>query len=165
MGAGYHGGFGNTKGSNPAFKSFYQKGENGAVTKEQLLDFINGVTPESSEIAKGIMNGTIKLNVLGDKLFEEYLGVGDDVAGATVGNQIYLRRSSSSIHSDFVHEGKHALDFLSGIPTSEISSWDGEIRAYTAEHFFQKAKGIQADFSDEDDIMVYVWRYYEKGGK
>ena len=57
----------------------------------------------------------IKINVLGDELFESYLGVSSDTTVVQVGNQIYMRRLSASIYSDVVHEGTHAMDFINNI--------------------------------------------------
>ena len=57
----------------------------------------------------------IKINVLGDELFESYLGVSSGTTVVQVGNQIYMRRLSASIYSDVVHEGTHAMDFINNI--------------------------------------------------
>ncbi len=166
MGAGYHGGFGATKGSSKLYKDGYQRASGNNFTREQLVDFLDGKTPHSSEIAEKIRKGEIKLSVLGDELFERAFGVNRDVAGIAIDNKIYLRKNSASIHSDIVHEGTHAMDFLKGLPYEKISSWEGEIKAYTAEHHFQKASGLAIEFTDEDDIKVHVWKSYNKrGGK
>ena len=121
---------------------------------------------QSSAIANKIRKGEIKLSVLGDELFERAFGVNGDVVGIAIDNKIYLRRNSGTIHSDMVHEGTHAMDFLKGVPYEQISSWEGEIRAYTAEHHFQKASGLAVQFTDEEEIKVHVWSNYKrKGGK
>lgn len=166
MGAGYHGGFGATKGSSKISNEGFQNSSGNNFTREQLIDFLEGKTSQSSEIADKIRKGEIKLSVLGDELFERAFGVNRDVVGIAIDNKIYLRRTSSTIHSDMVHEGIHALDFLKGMPYEKISSWDGEIRAYTAEHHFQKAAGLAVQFTNEDEIKVHVWKNYKKkGGK
>ena len=166
MGAGYHGGFGATKGSSKVLKKGYQSSGEQNYTKEQLVDFLDGKTSQSSEIADKIRKGEIKLSVLGDELFERAFGVNSDVVGIAIDNKIYIRRNSSTIHSDMVHEGTHAMDFLKGLPYEKISSWDGEIKAYTAEHHFQKASGLAVQFTNEDEIKVHVWKNYrKKGGK
>ena len=164
MGAGIHGGFGATMGSAKLNNGYSTKSVNKSITKDQLLDFLDGKTAHSSQIADRIRKGEIKVSVLGDELFDRYFGVNRDVLGLAYGNKIYLRRSSSSIFSDLVHEGTHALDFLSGIPERKISGWEGEIKAYTAEHHFQKASGLLIQFSNEDDISVHVWSNYKKEG-
>ena len=166
MGAGYHGGFGATKGSSKVLKSGYQSSGGQNYTREQLVNFLDGKTSQSSEIADKIRKGEIKLSVLGDELFERAFGVNSDVVGIAIDNKIYLRRYSGTIHSDMVHEGIHAMDFLKGLPYEKISSWDGEIKAYTAEHHFQKASGLAVQFTNEDEIKVHVWKNYrKKGGK
>ena len=166
MGAGYHGGFGATKGSSKMNKDDYRKSQINNYTREQLIDFIDGKTTQSSVIADKIRKGEIKLSVLGDELFERAFGVSRDVVGIAIDNKIYIRRNSSTIHSDIVHEGTHAMDYLNGLPYERISSWDGEIKAYTAEHYFQKASSLVVQFINEDEIKVHVWaNYKKKGGK
>ena len=78
MGAGYHGGFGVTKGSAKIYKDGYQKSQNKEYTREQLIDFLDGKTAQSSVIADKIRKGEIKLSVLGDELFERAFGVNDE---------------------------------------------------------------------------------------
>lgn len=114
MGTGYHGGFGSSHGS--GMKVSYKLGPKGEsyrnYTREDLISYIDGVTEESTAIANKIRNGTIKVNVLGDRLFEEYLGASPETVAMAVGNQIYLRNSSINIYSDMVHEGVHAWIIL-----------------------------------------------------
>ena len=164
MGAGYHGGFGKTHGS--GIKVSYKLGPKGEgyknYTREDLVNYIDGVTEESTAIAKGIRNGTVKVNVLGDRLFEEYLGASPDTVAMAIGNQIYLRNSSINIYSDMVHEGTHAMDYIHGIKESVTSSWVGETRAYSAERKFQIAKGGHIDFANENDMMVHIWKNYKR---
>ena len=164
MGAGYHGGFGATHGS--GMNVSYKLGSRGDsyknYTREDLVNYIDGVTEESTAIAKGIRNGNIRVNVLGDRLFEEYLGASADTVAMAVGNQIYLRNSSINIYSDMVHEGTHAMDYIKGIKECVISSWTGETRAYSAERRFQMAKGGHVDFANEDDMMVHIWTNYRR---
>lgn len=166
MGAGFHGGFGATKGSSKVFKEGYQSTQKNNFTRDQLIDFLDGKTNQSSVIADKIRKGQIKLSVLGDELFEKAFGVNHEVVAIAIDNKIYIRKNSGTIHSDIVHEGTHAMDFLSGLPYEKISSWEGEIKAYTAEHHFQKASGLAVQFTNEDDIKVHVWsNYRKKGGK
>ena len=164
MGTGFYGGFGLTSGSGiiVSFKLGLLSGHSKNYTREDLLNYIDGVTCESTEIAKAIREGKIKVNVLGDHLFEEYLGVSRDTVALAVGNQIYIRNSSISIYSDLVHEGIHAKDYLSGIKEEEISSVSGEIRAYSAERRFQIAKGIHVEYENEEDMLVHIWMNYKR---
>ena len=164
MGAGIHGGFGATKGSNKVSKEIYKESRDKNYTREDLIDFIDGKTEQSSIIADKIRNGEIKISILGDQLFEKMFGVNYEVIGIAMGNKIYLRKNSSSIHSDIVHEGTHAVDFLNGLSYNKISSWDGEIKAYTEEHYFQKASGLALQFDNENEIKIHVMSNYKKKG-
>lgn len=165
MGAGYHGGFGSTKGSGNSQKKGYQKANQGLRDKDQLYSSVDGVTEHTSEIIKNIKNKKIKVSVLGDRLFEEYLGEDKNTAAVAIGNKIYLRRSSVTVSSDFVHEGTHALDYIAG-KLSKMNVIESEMHAYRREHEFQKAAGIPLEFANEDDIRVHVFlNYGKKGGR
>ena len=133
-----------------------------SYTRDEIINSLNGVTPKSTEIANSIQNGKIKINVLGDELFESYLGCSSDTMAMQVGNQIYVRSSSASLFSDVVHEGVHAMDFINGVDESVISSWSGETSAYSAERLFQLESGMQVQFESEEDMMVHIWSNYKK---
>ena len=68
------------------------------------------------------------------------------------------------MYSDVVHEGTHALDYLSGVDERTIGSWTGEIRAYMAEREFQIKSGMTVQFSDIQDMMVHIWSFYPRDG-
>ena len=89
-------------------------GEAHNYSRDDFIDALDGVTEQSTEIANGIKNGDIKMNVLGDELFESYLVVSSDTKAVAVGDQLYVRSSSETIFSDVVHEGTHVDDYLSG---------------------------------------------------
>ena len=72
------------------------------------------------------------------------------------GNQMYIRRSSITGYSIFVHEGTHVIDHLNDIPQSIISSFDGELKAYMNEHDYQKKKGEHVDYKDKEEIIVHI---------
>lgn len=74
-------------------------------------------------------------------------------------------KNSNTIHSDIVHEGTHAVDYLSGLSYDKISSWNGEIKAFTAEHHFQKASGLKLQFDSENEIKIHVMNNYKKKGR
>ena len=162
MGTGIHGGFGLTAGRHSSSKAGKTKSVKANYTKEQLIDFIDGITPQSSKIADYIRKGKISINVLGDELFERAFGVDSNVIGLAIGNRIYIRRDSVSIYSDLVHEGTHALDYLEGISYENISSIEGEFRAYKAEHLFQRAAKLPVEFANEDDIKIHLWINYRR---
>ena len=164
MGAGYHGGFGATQGSKKqAVAKLGSKNDRVKdYTREELVRGIDGITEDASFIADMIRNKKIKINVLGDRLFEDYLGVSSDTLAVAVGDQIYLRRISISILSEIVHEGTHALDFINKIDVNVISSWTGETRAYSAERKFQIASGGPVDFEKEEDMMTHIMKNYKR---
>lgn len=163
MGTGYHGGFGNT---NKAIKKASKKGELQKIranyTREMFIKELEGVTEISTAVAIGLRNGDVHINVLGDKLFEEYLGVSEDTLGLQEGKYIYLRSSSASIISDLVHEGNHLLEYLAGVDPKEINTWPGEIRAYRAEREFQIKSGREVTFLNDNDLLVHVWSNYKR---
>ena len=115
MGAGYHGNFGKTYGSD--VKVFYKLGSKGEsyknYTKDDLINYIDGITEESTMIATGIKNGSIKVNVLGDKLFENYLGTSSNTVAMAVGNQIYrfFTFSSGILIKEQTCTGQQQLDY------------------------------------------------------
>ncbi len=165
MGMGLHGGFGNSRGSRLIKKSA-KKGKLSSIkasyTRDSLIRELDGHTNTSTELAKRIRIGDIHINVLGDDLFERYTGSDKDTLAVAIGKNLYLRRSSASIVSDMVHEGKHALDYISGINTYEIQTWPGEIRAYKAEREFQIKTKRPVDFINENDLLVHVWKNYKR---
>ena len=130
--------------------------------KTSLIKEIEGKTEIATKIAEELKNGNIGLNILSDHLFEAYLGAEPNVIAEQVGKHIYLRKSSASIVSDLVHEGNHAYEFISGVNPREILTWPGEIRAYKAEREFQIKTKRRVDFPNEDDLLVHVWKNYDK---
>ena len=100
--------------------------------------------------------------MLGDELFESYLGCAPDTVAMQIGDQIYVRSSSASLISDVVHEGTHAVDYLNGIDESIISSWTGETTAYGAERLFQIESGMPVQFTNEEDMMIHIWGNYSQ---
>lgn len=162
MGAGYHGGFGATKGNSKTKIVGYIRGKQVVLDKLQLIAGISGVTKQASDIVDNIKNKKIRLTILGDDLFEKYLGVSAETAAYTVDNHMYLRMSTLNGLSDLIHEGTHAMDHISG-RSRKNTLISNEIRAYKKEHEFQKAAGIKLDFKDEDEIRIHVYlNYYKK---
>ncbi len=172
MGTGINGGFGNTKGrsilslfSNITNKKGIHVFCKNNYTRESLIHELEGQTKISNEIAERIKKGDIFINILGDHLFNEYLNAKSETVAVTVNKQIYLRASSASIVSDLVHEGNHALEFFSNINPNNIRTWPGEIRAYKAEREFQIKTNRPVDFINENDLLVHVWKNYEREAK
>lgn len=60
-------------GSNSAFKMGDSDKIVHNLTKDDIINMLDNGTIKSTEIANGLKNGDIKLNVLGDELFESYL--------------------------------------------------------------------------------------------
>lgn len=130
-------------------------------TKEELLSGLRNVTEKSTEIVKMIEGKKIKLSVIGDELFERYLGADKNIIALQIGNNIYVRKSSETILSDIVHEGTHAIDHNNGISSKDISSIKGEIKAYTEEYNYQRKKYGKTTFSSKDEIIVFVHNNYK----
>jgi len=160
MGTGIYGGFGKTKGfvseSRKKGELSYQKAFH---SRDSIIEGIDKKTQTASQIAYAIRNGDIKINVLGDVLFNEYLGEKDSTLGVQVGKQLYVRASSLSILSDIIHEGVHVLDYIAG---KKSSRWDAEMRAYKAEREFQIVTNTKVDFPDMNELEVHVWMNYER---
>lgn len=164
MGAGYHGGFGATRGS--AYKKETNSNHTQSVTislrKSDIINALMGVTEASSIVAELIKDKKIGVNILGDELFEATLDKNIDaksISGYQERNQIRLRRSALKGYSNFVHEGTHAYDYLQGKITP--SSLKGELRAYSNEHEYQIKKGEHIDFKDSDEILVHIKLNYK----
>lgn len=99
--------------------------------------------------------------MLGDELFERWLGEGRETVAVAVGNNIYLRRSSSSIFSDTVHEGTHARDYLDGFGLDTPKTvWQWEKRAFFYERQFQLSIDMKPEFSTSRDMMFHIWSNY-----
>lgn len=81
--------------------------------------------------------------------------------GIASGDKFYVRRSLASLVSEIIHEGTHALEFKAGVSQDIIRTREGELRAYKAEHQFQKAAGMPLDFANEDEILIHVFRTYD----
>ena len=161
MGAGYHGGFGATQGS--ALKILPSSGSTPAikinVRKQDIIDALRGVTDMSTLIAENIENKNIGVNILGYRLFEAAYGKSEDIGsinGFQRGRNIYIRKSSITGYSVFVHEGTHAMDFVNGVAEKLIGSHQGEFKAFVHEHDYQIKKGEKVEFKNKDEILVHI---------
>ncbi len=168
MGAGYHGGFGATRGRALSISSSKSNAPviTKVIRKQDIIDALTGVTEMSTTVANSIAANQIGVNILGDELFESMLDrnkVKDPktVKGFQDGRQMYIRRSAIRGYSIFVHEGVHAYENYKKIPQSEISSRQGEKRAYWHEHVFQVKKGEHVEYKDYDEILVHVNLNYD----
>ena len=106
--------------------SCYKEGIENLCTKDDIIKILDGKTMQSTKIANSLKTGEIKLNVLGDELFEWYLGVDKSVVALQVGNQIYVRKGSQSMFSDLVHEGTHVIDYINKFGVDGTSRWSWE---------------------------------------
>jgi len=84
------------------------------------------------------------------------------VVGRHVDGKIYVRRSSQDLVSSILHEGIHAIDYNKGIEYDAINS---ELKAYRAEHAFQKAGRRRIEHATDEDIRVHVHRNYGRWKK
>ena len=164
MGGGYHGGFGKTYGTSyhmdRAFRLLSQRETINNLTREDIIKELSGVTETSSLVAKHIEQGDIKINIISDALFNRYITDGHSYSGVQIGNQIYIKNSAKNVLSVIVHEGNHALDVLSGMNQQSVSSREGELRSFVAEHNFQKAKGMKTEFTSVEEIKKYIIKNY-----
>jgi hypothetical protein len=135
------------------------------VNGRDIAEALDGHTLQSTKIAEAIKSGDIQVSVLGDELFERaVLSKSDpiDTVAMAYGNKIYLRRSSTNILSDTVHEGTHGLDYLNGFGLqSPKNVWDWEKRAFFYEHQFQKATGTKPDFASPKEMMQHIRENYQ----
>jgi len=133
------------------------------ITKASIIADLSTGTTQSRRIAQAMEEGKIGVNILGDEMFEKaYRFRGGTGSAAVVdafayGRQIYLRQSSADIFRDAVHEGTHALDYISGFQGT-VAQW--EKRAYFFERQFQLYKGRSTEFKTLNDILKHIKRAY-----
>ena len=160
MGAGYHGGFGNTYGKKLSENKESTTNNSDRVnylSRNELLRKLKGITTESTIVADKIGSKMISLNILGDDLFDFYVTPDRKVVGRHENGKIYIRRSSADLVSSVLHEGIHAMDYFNRIKYDPIKS---ELKSYRAEHFFQKSSGRKAEFKSDEEIIVHVYKNY-----
>ncbi len=129
-------------------------------TRDEIPGLIEGKTRQATKIARAIRNNDIKLNFLGDKYFEEYLGEKSTVTAVAKGRNIYVRKDSNHILSDIIHEGTHALDYMERYGVNGLSRWSWEKRAYFYERQFQIATGNNIDYVTINDVLIHIWMNY-----
>ena len=84
---------------------FLSRDEIGSVTKDRVIESLVG-TEDATAIAASLSESRLGLNILGDELFNRYIG-------NSLGKQLYVRGSAAeSLVGSIVHEGKHGLDEL-----------------------------------------------------
>lgn len=54
------------------------------------------------------------------------------------------------------------MDYINNISQNEISSWQGEIRAYSAERLFQIESGMPVEFATENDMLIHILSNYSR---
>jgi len=135
----------------------------GGVTrgKADIIDEIGGSTQQADRLIEAVNGKRVKVNILGDELFDKaYRSKGGVRSGQAFQfkDQIYLRSSSADIYTDFIHEGTHALDHISG--RKRLSYHSREIRAYYYERQFQMTTGRELEHSTLQDMMLFInWMY------
>jgi RHS repeat-associated protein len=135
------------------------------TTPLQLANDIDGVTADSSAIARHIRNNTIGVNILGERMFAKayqlrngtLIGVDGTLAFAYRG-QMYLRRSSPAILADAVHEGKHNMDFSNDFrgTVQEL-----ERRAWFAEREFLSRLGLKPPHERSSQMLLDIQKIYD----
>ena len=130
------------------------------ITGYKLIAGLRGATRQADRIADAIAAFEINVHLLHDDHFEErYRSTGGERSASafTYGNAVYMRTSSPTLLSDLVHEGTHALDYLSGWAMSRRLR---ELRAYYHERQFQRAKGVPIHFESLIEMVVFVCGRY-----
>ena len=135
------------------------------VTKGRLVKFIDGATETSSIIADRVRRGEIKVRIhrSKEKLERAWRKKGqvDDTPEAFWdGTVIHLNKKSSTVASDLVHEGMHALDAAGG---RNIWEFEEEIAAYMAARNFEIAKGLDVRHSTFEELYAHVVEVTKKG--
>lgn len=152
----------NTRTSLKSIKQRYVSGDGLNIGGKEIAEVLDGTTTQSTKITNAIRDGKIRVSVLGDELFERALGEGTDTVALAIGDKLYLRKSSSSIFSDSVHEGTHVLDYLDGFGVGGTKTrWQWEKRAYHYEQQYQKAIGTTPEFNSTNDMLMHIWMEYK----
>ena len=137
------------------------------VTRQSVVRGLMGHTAQGDEIAAGIECGNIRLNVLGGELFEKAYrlrGGTETIAPRAFqwANSIYVRRGSSHLLSDVVHEGTHAMDVifrLVKVPY-DTNPYIWEQRAHDAAREFEMAIRGVVEFPKIEEMMRHIFRRY-----
>ncbi|WP_347243948.1 hypothetical protein, partial [Thermogutta sp.] len=133
------------------------------ITKANIVADLSAGTTQSRRIAQAMEEGKIGVNILGEEMFEKayrFRGGSGNISAVDAfayKQHIYLRQSRSDIFRDAVHEGTHALDYVSGFKGS-VAQW--EKRAYFYERQFQLYKGRFTEFRTLGDILRHIKLYY-----
>ena len=126
------------------------------LTLYKLIAALRGTTEHAERVADAIKAFEINVHLLSDERFEE---MHRDVGGThsptafAFGDAVYLRASSPTLLCDALHEGVHALDYLTGVPMSRRRM---ELRAYLRDREFQIAVGAEPQFETVLDVFVFV---------
>lgn len=136
------------------------------VTLNKLVDGLTGLTEQGNRIAAGIRSGQIRVNILGDELFDRAFalkgGAGSSPQAFQLADQIYIRRGSTNLLSDIVHEGTHVLDELLGTVTVpyQVNPYAWEKRAFFYERQFQRAGGGTVEFGSIKAMLNFIYTNY-----
>ena len=131
----------------------------GIGSKQELIQGLRGTTAQAERIADAIENGSLKVSLLGDDLYNQMIRGQVGERASAIGNQIYLRKGASSVLSDAVHEGTHALDNISGFGFAQgqpALRYSIENRAYWYERQFQLWTNQPVEHSTVGDLLKHV---------
>ena len=126
------------------------------LTAYKLIAALRGTTEHAERVADAIEAFEINVHLLSDERFEE---MHRDVGGThsptafAYGEAVYLRASSPTLLCDLLHEGVHALDYLTGVAMTRRRM---ELRAYLRDREFQIAVGAEPQFETVLDVFVFV---------
>ena len=133
------------------------------VTREWIIEQLDGKTIQSTKIARLLKSGELKINVLGKELYEQVVSV-DAVNSVACFERgyLHLRRDSKTLLSDIVHEGTHAIDMREHYGYDLLKShWSWEKRAFFYERQFQISMGVELEYETIDEMLVHIWGSYD----
>ena len=147
-------------------KSVAKSPKDTRLSRTKITDDLTGLTQQGNRIADGIKSGKVKVNVLGDELFDRAYaskgGWGSSPQAFALKEQIYVRSGSPSLLSDIVHEGTHAFDNFHKNVTVPYGKnpYPWEKRAFFYERQFQRAGGGAAEFETIHEMLDFIYESY-----
>jgi Domain of unknown function (DUF4157) len=148
-------------------RQFAAKGsKDSRLSRTKITDNLTGLTQQGNRVADGIKSGKVKINVLGDELFDRAYaskgGWGSSPQAFALKEQIYVRRGAPNLLSDIVHEGTHALDnFHKNVKVPYGNNpYPWEKRAFFYERQFQLAGGGTVEFETVHEMLDFIHESY-----
>lgn len=156
------------------------------LSKEEIIDNLNGFTLQADKVAKIIENGKMKIHILDVQSFKDtFLNKGgkfdskSKIQAFQVKDETYFIETTSveKFMSELVHEGTHILDdikieelMLKAKTVEEMeeiekqfgNQWSSEKRAFFHERAFQIATGIGPEYKTIEKMLENIFTKYTK---